>query len=258
MSLASIMARDVVGLKRIERFTSLPVQPHGGRSRESGVGRHYLFHALKVMRRWRRRGQNGKLATSEHTMKLSFLLTKFSLALLLLIPLGLSCSSGSSDGGDDDDDDNTPSASQCSDTCEHVYDECGFALVASDGDDLSQDECEETCPDQTTTLIDCLEDVACTDAAINACLEGTEEDECDSDNDCATGEVCTNGTCVAEDECDSDFDCAADEECTAGTCVATENNLCGGQACATGCCQGSVCCGGVFCAGDCIGTPCCD
>ena len=75
------------------------------------------------------------------------------------------------DDDEDDDDEDTPSASQCTTTCEHVYDECDLILVDEDGIELSQDECEETCPDQTTTLVDCLEDVACTDAAVDACLE---------------------------------------------------------------------------------------
>ena len=200
-------------------------------------------------------------------VKFPFSITR-PLFLILVIGVGLGCSGSSSEESDDDDDDDddTPSASQCEDACEHVYDECGFVLVDSDGSDLSQSECEETCPDQTTTLIDCLEDVTCTEAAINACLEGTDEDECDSNLDCATGEECSNGTCVALDECGSNNDCDTDETCINGYCYADTDdddddddaNLCGGEACASGCCpSGVVCCGGAFCGGDCTYTPCC-
>jgi len=49
-------------------------------------------------------------------------------------------------------------------------------------------------------------------------------DECTEDADCAAGEVCTNGNCVAEAECDTDDDCAAGEDCVNGECVADGGN----------------------------------
>ena len=103
------------------------------------------------------------------------------LLISLLLVTGLSCGS-SSDSGDDDDDDGV-TAAQCDTTCEHVYEDCGLALVDASGDTLTQSECETSCLDQEETLVDCLEDVTCTEAAVNPCLEETDEEEEDTDED---------------------------------------------------------------------------
>ncbi len=57
------------------------------------------------------------------------------------------------------------------------------------------------------------------------------EDECSIDSDCATGQVCTNGTCVVDDAnndrtCTSSTDCDSAETCENGLCVP----VCGGFA----------------------------
>lgn len=164
------------------------------------------------------------------TLFRSHLLIHAVLSLVLII--GLSCG-GSSDSGGDDDDDDGVTAAQCETTCEHVYEECDLVLVDAAGDTLTQAECETSCLDQEETLIDCLEDVACTEAAVNACLEdeggggGTDEDECDSNSDCdsSNNETCVSGTCV-EQECNSDADCGFCEECISNDCVDDTSPAC--------------------------------
>lgn len=142
----------------------------------------------------------------------------------------LSCGSSS------DSSDGSPSTSQCETTCTHIYEDCELALVDSSGESLTQSDCETSCLEQEGTLVDCLEEVECTETAIDTCLSSVEDDttdttddgstssdnECDSDSDCSSSnnEECVSGTCV-EQECNSDSDCGSCEYCSSGQCYSS-------------------------------------
>lgn len=141
----------------------------------------------------------------------------FQLSSVLAACLVLSCSSSGS--GDDEtagDADGTASLTQCTDTCDHLYNECGLVMVDNTDAELSESECTDSCDAEKTAVVDCLEDASCTDGeaddvdAVNTCFsegdesddttDDTEEeeedtDECDSDSDCGTCERCSDGSC---------------------------------------------------------------
>lgn len=48
--------------------------------------------------------------------------------------------------------------------------------------------------------------------------------ECESDDECADGQVCRGGVCEAEAECSVDGDCADGEVCEAGRCIAATSS----------------------------------
>ena len=69
--------------------------------------------------------------------------------------------------------------------------------------------------------------------------------ECKFDGDCASGQVCRSGTCVAEPKC-PDTPCASGEKCLATKCYPTScgNTVCGAsQACVNGACTDDACAG---------------
>ncbi len=56
------------------------------------------------------------------------------------------------------------------------------------------------------------------------CRENRCGPECESDDECADGQVCKGGVCEAESECSTDGDCADGEMCQNGQCVAASGN----------------------------------
>lgn len=53
----------------------------------------------------------------------------------------------------------------------------------------------------------------------------TQAAECTGDNDCPTGEVCDNGSCVpAQTGCTGDNDCPTGQVCENGSCVDDTGN----------------------------------
>ncbi len=89
-------------------------------------------------------------------------------------------------------------------------------------------------------------------------------DECRTDADCPTGQVCQDGQCVAETvECTTDADCPAEQICQNGQCVAetvectTDADCPTGQVCQNGqcvaapieCTSDTDCDDGLFCNG---------
>ncbi|GJM24131.1 MAG: hypothetical protein DHS20C16_05460 [Phycisphaerae bacterium] len=68
----------------------------------------------------------------------------------------------------------------------------------------------------------CTADSDCADG--EQCVNGecVADSGCTSDDDCGDGEQCVDGECVAASACTSDDDCAEGEECTDGECVPAE------------------------------------
>lgn len=110
-----------------------------------------------------------------------------------------------------------------------------------DGDDVPDDE--DNCPrdankNQADRDGDDVGDVCdnCPSVA-NAAQADSDEDgigdrcepECDGNDDCANGQICSNGQCVAPDQCDANNDCEVGEACQNGRCV----NLCERRVCVT-------------------------
>lgn len=163
----------------------------------------------------------------------------FRRASFLFVPLFLALACGGSSGSGDSGGD---PLTQCEIICSHLYSSSSGDCDTSydlNGTTLTESECVDDCATFSTAMADCLETVTCTESAISDCFAldsgGGGTPECVVDDDCSSGEVCTDGSCVAD-----------------------TSNLCGGDVCTAGCCEGSVCCGGAFCGGDCVGTPCCD
>ena len=156
------------------------------------------------------------------------------LFFFVLLPFFLTLSCG---GGDSDE------PTQCETICSHLYDngdgDCDTSYGFVGSEPLTEDECVDDCATFSSSMADCLEDVACTSTALDTCF------------------AIDSGGGGTTTECVTDSECGSGEECSSGTCVTATSNLCGGEVCSAGCCEGSVCCGGAFCGGDCIGTPCC-
>lgn len=123
----------------------------------------------------------------------------------------LACSSSGGDDGSSEDADGTASLTTCTGTCDHLYDECDLVMVDNTDTELSEDECVDSCDEELSEVVDCLDESDCSDVdEVNDCFllgadaeeedAGDEEeeedtDECDSDSDCGTCERCSDGTC---------------------------------------------------------------
>lgn len=82
-------------------------------------------------------------------------------------------------------------------------------------------------------------DPECADG--ESCVEGVcvAEAECATDDECGDGELCVEGECVADTSCETDDDCAEGEVCEEGACVEP-----------TGCESDDDCGDGQYCDGD--------
>jgi hypothetical protein len=86
---------------------------------------------------------------------------------------------------------------------------------------------------------DCGQGMAC-NVARHSCEPSAGGTGCKADTDCATGQKCMSGTCVASAPavCTKDTDCAAGQTCTGGTCTAAPPATCAKDA---DCAKGSYC-----------------
>jgi len=80
-------------------------------------------------------------------------------------------------------------------------------------------------------------------AFLAGCPVTPPSNQCSSDTDCNSGEVCTNGACVTESTaCTSDADCGDGETCTNGDCVASSTGCTSDADCAEGeTCENGAC-----------------
>lgn len=86
-----------------------------------------------------------------------------------------------------------------------------------DGMECSGGVCQQI-PGYCTSTADCPGNQKCRD---NRCGP-----ECESDEECAEGEICEAGSCVAAPECSTDADCGAGETCQDGQCVQAPTAAC--------------------------------
>jgi hypothetical protein len=123
-------------------------------------------------------------------------------------------------GGSVDD----PTSMDTTYTCEEAGDHTVTIAVSDDG--------FEYCTDSWTTVVTCV---------------GPDGPECETDEECAEGELCDEGECVpALPDCEADGDCAAGEVCEAGECVPAPPDCEADGDCA----EGEVCE-----AGECVPAP---
>ena len=94
------------------------------------------------------------------------------------------------------------------------------------------------CPPSNS--LPCDVDADCPDGR---CWLGACGPSCRDDGDCARGEACAAGTCVAAPACLAPEDCAAGFACTGGHCRCTADAACAAnQTCREGRCETSVSC----------------
>jgi hypothetical protein len=79
------------------------------------------------------------------------------------------------------------------------------------------------------------------------CVDG-EDPQCEVDEDCGDGEVCTDGECVPDVECSADEDCADGEVCVDNVCVpdvecSADEDCADGDLCTVNSCDAGVCTG---------------
>ena len=96
--------------------------------------------------------------------------------------------------------------------------ECLYTLVECEDDGLfctGEDVCDSDTGECVSSGEPCEDDGLLCDEGNDACVE------CLVDADCAEGETCVEGTCVADaGGCVTDADCADGETCVDGECVA--------------------------------------
>lgn len=79
----------------------------------------------------------------------------------------------------------------------------------------------------------------------------TETATCVANSDCATGEICSNGTCITQTGCTTNAQCPSGQICSSGTCVIDETCTVDGD-----CDTGEVCFSGECIPDDgCSGPP---
>jgi cysteine-rich repeat protein len=124
--------------------------------------------------------------------------------------------------------------------------------VCDDGNRQNGDCCSSTCVYEPSGQFCFPTDFnACTDDVCDgagACIQVNNTRPCDDDNQCTTGDHCTDGACVStalpDGSACNDFNSCTTESCQSGTCAAT--TLPDGTPCDDGydCTAGETCLGG--------------
>ncbi len=103
----------------------------------------------------------------------------------------------------------------------------------------------DTCPAGAWCRSDSVCEQGCkngADCTSGVCLPTHSCDGCVSDSECAAGNVCDQGVCVAA--CDIEHPCGPGRTCCSGHCLDTQNDVNSCGACGVTCNAGETCCGG--------------